>query len=109
MTSRRVYLILCILGIAVPYTQFAPFVRQHGLDLRLLFEQAFATRASAFFALDVIVSAIALWLFVAIEGRRLGMRRRWVPLLAILTVGVSLGLPLFLYMRERHLGSGSGS
>jgi len=103
MTPRRLYLILCILGIIVPYTQFAPFVRQHGLDLRLLFQQAFATRASAFFALDVIVAAAALWVFVAIEGRRIGMRRRWAPLLALLTVGVSLGLPLFLYMRERHL------
>jgi len=51
----------------------------------------------------VIVSGVALWLFVAIEGRRIGMRRRWAPLLGLLTVGVSLGLPLFLYMRERHL------
>jgi hypothetical protein len=28
------------------------------------------------------------------------MRRRWLPLVALLTVGVSLALPLFLYLRE---------
>jgi hypothetical protein len=30
------------------------------------------------------------------------MRRRWVPLVALLTVGVSLALPLFLYQRVTH-------
>ena len=34
------------------------------------------------------------------EGRRLGMKHLWLPVAANLTVGVSLGLPLFLYMRE---------
>jgi uncharacterized membrane-anchored protein YhcB (DUF1043 family) len=31
------------------------------------------------------------------------MKHLWVYLLCSLTVGVSLGLPLFLYMRERQL------
>jgi hypothetical protein len=30
----------------------------------------------------------------------LPIRNRWLVLLAVLTVGVSLGLPLFLYLRE---------
>jgi len=29
-----------------------------------------------------------------------GISHRWVPIAANLLVGVSLGLPLFLYMRE---------
>jgi hypothetical protein len=37
---------------------------------------------------------------VGVEGRRAGLGHRWVPLAANLLVGVSLGLPLFLYMRE---------
>jgi hypothetical protein len=37
---------------------------------------------------------------VRVEGRRLGLGHRWVPLVANLAVGVSLALPLFLYMRE---------
>jgi hypothetical protein len=30
------------------------------------------------------------------------MKRIWLPVLGTLTVGVSLGLPLFLLMREMH-------
>ena len=53
--------------------------------------------------MDVVVSAFALAVLVRAEGRRLHMRRRWLPIAAVLLVGVSLGLPLFLYMRESAL------
>jgi hypothetical protein len=51
-----------------------PFLRDHGLDVRLFVEQLFANCISAFFGLDVILSAVALWVFVRIEGRRVGVR-----------------------------------
>jgi hypothetical protein len=53
--------------------------------------------------MDVFVSAAALLVFSFAEGSRLGVRGRWLPAVAALAVGVSLGLPLFLYMRERRL------
>jgi hypothetical protein len=31
------------------------------------------------------------------------MRRLWLPIIASLVVGVSLGFPLFLYMRQVHV------
>ena len=53
--------------------------------------------------MDVIVSSLVLWTLVFSEGRRLGMKNLWAPVAANLAVGVSLGLPLFLYMREARL------
>ncbi len=100
MKAKTLYLCLCVLGTVLPYSQFIPFLREHGLDLQLFVAQLFENRISAFFGMDVIVSAAALWVFVRVEGRRVGIRQVWVPLCAILLVGVSLGLPLFLYMRE---------
>jgi len=102
MSPKRLYLAFCVVGTLLPYSQFIPFLRQHGLDFRLFFAQLFANRVSAFFGWDVIVSSAVLWALVAIEGRRarMGGGRLWVPIVANLTVGVSLGLPLFLYMRE---------
>jgi len=38
-----------------------------------------------------------------IEGKRIGLARRWLPIAASCLVGVSLGLPLFLYQRQVHL------
>jgi hypothetical protein len=98
---QYLYLILCVLGAALPLSQLLPFLAEHGFDFPLMIEQLFANRISAFFGLDVIVSSAVLWVFVLTEGRRLGMKNLWVCLAGNLTVGVSLGLPLFLYMRER--------
>jgi hypothetical protein len=49
------------------------------------------------------VSSLVLWALVAIEGRRAGVKHLWAPIAASLVVGVSLGLPLFLYLRESSL------
>ena len=103
MKPKTIYLGLCVPGMALPYSQLIPFLREHGLDVRTLCEQLFANRIGAFFGMDVIVSAVVLGVFVAVEGRRMSMKHLWVPVVATLAVGVSLGLPLFLYMREGRL------
>lgn len=100
MRPKGLYLALCVAGTLLPYSQFIPFLRQHGLDLQLFFAQLFANRVSAFFGWDVIVSSAVLWALVVIEGRRAQMKHLWAPIVANLAVGVSLGLPLFLYLRE---------
>ena len=97
------YAALCILGTALPYSQFIPFLREHGLDLSLFFQQLFANKVSGFFGLDVIVSSLVLWIFVYWEGTRLKMRYLWLPIACSLLVGVSFGLPMFLLMRESKL------
>ena len=103
MKPTRLYLGLCVVGTVLPYSQFIPFLREHGLDLRVFFEQLFSNWVGGFFGMDVIVSSVVLWLLVFVEGRRAGVRHLWAPIVANLAVGVSLGLPLFLYMRERRL------
>jgi hypothetical protein len=100
---KKLYLMLCVLGTALPYLHFLPFLQEHGLDPEVFVSQLFATPVSGFFGMDVIVSSLVLWVFVAVEGRRLEMRGLWAPIAANLAVGVSLGLPLFLYMREARL------
>ena len=57
----------------------------------------------------MVISAIVLCIFVGNEGRRLRIPHRWVPVVAVLLIGVSLGLPLFLYMRELHLDRSTGT
>jgi hypothetical protein len=97
------YLIAAIFGTALPLSQLIPFLVNNGFDLPLLFSQLFQTHASAFFALDVIVSSLVLWLFVFSEGRRQGMKNLWLYVVCNLMVGLSLALPLFLLFRERKL------
>ncbi len=103
MNRKTAYLSLCVLGAALPYSQFLPWVLEHGLDLTLFFRELFANRIGGFFGMDVLVSGVTLALFVWTEGRRRQMRGLWLPIAAVATVGVSLGLPLFLYLRERDM------
>lgn len=102
--KKIAYLVLCVFGTVLPCWQLVPFLREHGLDLSLFFQQLFANKVSGFFGLDVIVSSLVLWVFVYSEGTRLKMRRLWIYIACNLLVGVSLGLPLFLLMRESRLG-----
>ena len=57
-------------------------------------------RIGAFFGMDVIVSAIVLLAFMRFERRRASIPHSWAPVAGTLLVGVSFGLPLFLYLRE---------
>jgi hypothetical protein len=100
---KGLYLALCVIGTVLPYAQLMPFLRAHGLDFPLFVAQLFANPVSGFFGLDVIVSSVVLWVLVLGEGRRIGVRPLWAPLVANLLVGVSLGLPLYLYLRARRL------
>src|SRR5579864_1176852 len=100
MKPKRIYLILCVFGFALPYSQFIPWVLQNGLPMKFFLQQLFSNRIGAFFGLDVLVSAIVLFRLIRQDGRRLRMRGLWIPVVATLLVGVSLGFPLFLYQRE---------
>jgi hypothetical protein len=106
MKPKTIYLLLCLLGTILPYLFLVPFLREHGLDLRRLCEQLFANQISSFFGMDVMLASVCLWIFVYFEGRRSRVRHLWAPILASLTVGISLGLPLFLYLREARIDQG---
>jgi len=109
MKPRRMYFTLCIGGTVVPYAVFLPWLAAHGLNLRLFVQEIFANRISSFFALDVIVSAVVVLAFAAMERRRLRLRFPWLVVLALLLVGVSLALPLLLYLRESALDELQGN
>jgi hypothetical protein len=102
MKLKTLYLILCVIGAVLPCWQFVPWVSQNGLSMALFFHQLFANRISSFFGMDVLVSAAVLVVFMRSESSRLRITGRWLPILALLLVGVSLAFPMFLYMRERE-------
>ena len=105
MRLRYIYLFLCLPGAALPCSQFLPWLAVNGLDLKLFFAELFSTHIGAFFGWDVIVSSIVLFIFIAVEGKRLAIPKLWVPVVATLAVGVSFGFPLFLFMRQLKLDS----
>jgi hypothetical protein len=101
---RWLYLSLAVLGALVPYSQFIPWLAAHGPNAPLLFAEVFSSHAGAFFGLDLSLSTLVLLIFIVHEGAARKMRLLWVPIAATCLLGVSCGLPLFLFMRERSSG-----
>ena len=99
----RLYAGLAIVGAIIPYLIFVPWLSRYGPKPALFVDQLFSTPPSALFASDVIFASAVFVLFVFIEGRRLGMRRLWLPPLLLIAIGLCCALPAFLAMRERAL------
>ncbi len=107
MTWRLFFALLCIPGAAVPLSAFLPWLAQHGLAPGLFLSDMFANRIAAFFALDVLVSAVVLIAAAIHEKRRGALPHLWPVLVALFTIGVSLALPLLLAL-HRDVGRGGG-
>ena len=101
MSKRNIYFILALLGILLPYSVFLPWLLEHGLNLSLLFTEFSVNSVAKTAGLDILVTTVALLVFIVFEGRKLGMKNIYIPLVATL-VGIAFGLAIFLFMRERQ-------
>ena len=62
-----------------------------------------ANPASRFLTLDIFFLGIAVFVWMVLEARRLGMRGVWLYLLFGMIVAISVTVPIFLINRERAL------
>ncbi|WP_432450414.1 DUF2834 domain-containing protein [Aliiroseovarius marinus] len=98
---RKLYLALAVIGAIAPYAYFIAFFRENGLDLNALFTAWGANLATKGLGMDLVFSAIALTVWIVAETT---VRRNWSALWAIpatFLIGVSCGLPLYLFLRTR--------
>jgi hypothetical protein len=103
--AYRAYLGLALVGAILPYAILIPWLARHGPDVRSFLAGPFANGPASIFSADVLFSAAVFLIFVAVEGRRLGMRGLWLPPLIVATIGLCCALPLFLAQRERVLAA----
>ncbi|TSB47799.1 DUF2834 domain-containing protein [Alkalicoccobacillus porphyridii] len=97
------YGLLCIVGTILPYSQLLPWLYNYGFNLQQFISEISHSKMGAFAWWDVIISIIVLIGFILYEGKQKGMNHLWLPIIATCTVGVSLGLPFFLLLRQIHI------
>lgn len=100
---KMFYLGLAIIGLIIPYAAFVPWLVQNGVDIPLFIIEAMANPISIFAWLDVIVAAVALLVFIIHDGQKNKVKWRFIAIVGTLSVGVSCGFPLYLYLREKQL------
>ncbi len=98
------YLILLILGTVLPWRLILQFMAAHGsFDLGAFLAATAVNKAATSVGVDILLAALSFQLWATLECRRLGMRGWWAYALVSFTVALSAGVPLFLFMRARHL------
>lgn len=98
---RTVYLLLAIWGAIHPMYYFLQWFAAEGFDLGRMVDAWHANAASSGLVWDLTIAAIALTVFILSETVA---RKNWIGLIAIpatFGIGVSCGLPLYLYLRTK--------
>lgn len=103
--KERLLLVLTVIGFVVPNVCVGIFVAEEGFDLSGYFSLWTASTPSTQLLLDLVIAALALFVWAAVEGPRARIERWWLCIPATLLVGLCFGLPLFLWMRERTLNA----
>ena len=101
----RLYLFAGFAGTLLPFAAFGEWITHHDLSPVQMITVIWQQPLALFAWLDVIITALVLIIFADIEARRTGMSRRWIAPIATCCISPSLGLPLFLYLRDQHLTS----
>ena len=101
---QAVWLALAVWGAFHPMSYFLQWFGNNGFSLSGMVEAWHANAATSGLVWDLTIAAVALTLWVLTETIR---RRTWLGLLAIpatFCIGVSCGLPLYLFLRGRATG-----
>ena len=96
---RWVYLALAVWGTIHPMSWFLTWFNENGYDLGAMIDAWHVNAATSGLVWDLTIAAVALTVFAVSESL---VRRNWWGLLAVpatFCIGVSCGLPLYLFLR----------
>ena len=104
MTPMRwIYLALAVWGAIHPMYYFISWFMENGWSLSAMIDAWYVNDATTGLTWDLTIAAVSLTIWIIAE---VAMRRNWSALIAIPAtyfIGVSCGLPLYLYLRSRPI------
>ena len=98
---RLIYAALALWGAIHPMLWFVAHMRETGTGLPGLIDAWYVNASTTGLTWDLTIAAITLTVWIVAEVR---VRKNWLALIAIpatFGIGVSCGLPLYLFMRTR--------
>jgi hypothetical protein len=98
---RLVWLGLAVWGAIHPMYWFLRYMRETGTGLSGMIDAWYVNASTTGLTWDLTIAAIALTVWIVAETVS---HRRWLNLIAIpatFCIGVSCGLPLYLFLRSR--------
>ncbi|NCQ23954.1 MAG: K+-transporting ATPase, A chain [Rhodobacteraceae bacterium CG17_big_fil_post_rev_8_21_14_2_50_63_15] len=101
---RWVYAALAVWGAIHPMSWFLRWFSENGYDLMGMVDAWHVNAATSGLVWDLTIAAVALTVWIVAEAVQ---RRAWLGLIAIpatFGIGVSCGLPLYLFLRSGKRG-----
>ena len=98
---RAIYLALAVWGAIHPMYWFVTYMRETGTGLSGLIDAWYVNASTTGLTWDLTIAAVTLTVWIIAETVT---RKNWIALVCIpatYMVGVSFGLPLYLFLRSR--------
>ncbi|SLN21799.1 DUF2834 domain-containing protein [Roseisalinus antarcticus] len=98
---RMIYLALALWGAIHPMFWFVTWLRANDWSFGSLIDAWYVNASTTGLVWDLTIAAIALTIWIIAE---VWVRKNWLALVAIpatFCIGVSCGLPLYLFLRTR--------
>lgn len=98
---RMLYLALAIWGTVHPMYYFISWFNENSWSIMAMVDAWHVNAATSGLVWDLTVAAVTLTIWIIAET---WVRKNWIALLAIpatFCIGVSCGLPLYLFLRSR--------
>ena len=93
---KKIYIILCLLGIALPYYNLINYLKTNNWSMDGFFSLLYENYAVSMLSMDLTVAASSFLIFLIYNFRKKPFKiiRYLIPMFL---VGFSLALPLYLY------------
>jgi hypothetical protein len=98
---RAVYLILAIWGAVHPMYYFVTWFQAEGWSIMAMVDAWHVNAATSGLVWDLTIAAVTLTIWIIYEVVRTKNYRGLIAIPATFCIGVSCGLPLYLYFRDR--------
>ena len=98
---RFVWLALAVWGTIHPMYYFVTWFRTNTWDIMAMVDAWHVNAATSGLTWDLTIAAVTLTIWVIVEAAQTRHWRRLLAIPATFCIGVSCGLPLYLYLRSR--------
>ena len=96
-----VYAVIAVVALVATWWHNVAFLTSgQGESLLDFIRAGYANHAAASLTNDVVLAGAAVFVFMAVEARRLGISRVWLYFVISMVVAVSVRFPIFLIVRQ---------
>ena len=96
---KKLFLVLCILGVVLPYYQLYYFLLENNWSMSEFWGDIYSNHAISMITMDITVAAFSYFTFILYQfsNKKIAKSRFIKYILSLFLVGFSLSMPLYLY------------